>query len=504
MRAAELTLLKWRENPIAFVQDMFAPEEIDDWQAEALQNIARPTCDQMAFQSCKGPGKTCVEAWIAWWWLFTRPMAKVFATSINGKNLRDNLWSEMSLWLEKNRQINGLIAEQFEWGAQRIVNKKLAGAWYMSGRTWEKSADSQQQSAGLAGGHGDYTLFILDEVSGIPSAVMATAEASLSTGIENKILVAGNPLFLKGPLYDIVKKFPAKWYIIKITADPDNPRRSKRVKIEYARAQIQKWGRNHPYVIVNIMGEFPPVSANALLGPEEIEEAMARQLPNSDYDNAQKRMALDVAAFGDDANSLCKRQGLRVWPLLEQRALDTQQKVEWVIRAQREFGAEIQFIDGTGGFGSGVYDGLIAAGMSVPGGLNPMQIHFASKSLNPAYYNKRSEMWYEAALWVKRGGWLPKDDELAEELQATYTIDQATGKIRIEEKEHMKIRLGRSPDKADSFVLTFALPEVPANPQLQPGFHSGLFNPLDQNKRQTWDYDPHATEAPTWDKDPYR
>jgi hypothetical protein len=54
---------------------------------------------------------------------------------------------------------------------------------------------------------------------------------------------------------------------------------------------------------------------------------------------------------------------------------------------------------------------------------------------------------------------LPDDEDLPREAAAaTYTINNQ-GKIQIEEKEQIKKRLGRSPDKWDAFVLTFALPE---------------------------------------------
>ena len=72
------------------------------------------------------------------------------------------------------------------------------------------------------------------------------------------------------------------------------------------------------------------------------------------------------------------------------------------------------------------------------------------------------------AEWVKRGGALPKDEELAKELCApTYTFHN--GKIQIEEKEQIKKRLQFSPDKADALCLTFAIPDQPKAVMFVPG-----------------------------------
>lgn len=496
MRAGDQVILEWRGDAVRFVETNFRPASIDPWQLEGLKAISNPKTERIAFKSCKGPGKTCFLAWVLWWFLGTRPGAKVFATSITGKNLRDGLWSETAKWLARSDEVaggTGHLSGAFEWSTQRIVNRKNPGSWYASARTWEKQASDSDQSASMAGIHDDYTLVILDEVSGIPGGVLATAEGSLSTGVENKIVVAGNPLYLKGPLWDICHREAKLWKIFTITGDPDNPNRSPRVKIEYARQQIEKWGRNHPYVIVNIFGEFPPTSVDALLGPVEIEEAMQRQIEPSAFRTAQKRLGMDVAAYGDDPNILCRRQGLKVWPFEEQRNIDTAAKVNWVLTHIKDFGAEIEFIDGTGGFGTGTYDELLRAGHAGSGAVNPVLVHFNSRSSEREFFNKRSEMWWQAAQWVKRGGGLPNDPELAEELQATYHMDG--DKIRIEEKELMKQRLGRSPNKADAFILTFAYPEMSASAEsLLLGGNSSLPEYLTarlaEKEREDQDYDP--------------
>jgi hypothetical protein len=72
--------------------------------------------------------------------------------------------------------------------------------------------------------------------------------------------------------------------------------------------------------------------------------------------------------------------------------------------------------------------------------------------------------------WVKRGGALPNVAELIAELTTpTYTFKN--GKFLMEEKEHVKLRLGRSPDLADALAVTFGMVDMPA--AVRRGMQSG-------------------------------
>src|SRR6185295_1686252 len=106
--AAADNLRRWREQPPAFVREVFGATP-DPWQDDVL--AAFPSHQRLAMKACKGPGKTTVEAWLAWNFLLTRPHPKVAATSITADNLFDNLWTEMSKW----QQASELLKRTFEW-----------------------------------------------------------------------------------------------------------------------------------------------------------------------------------------------------------------------------------------------------------------------------------------------------------------------------------------------------------------------------------------------------
>src|SRR5262249_4635508 len=155
---------------------------------------------------------------------------------------------------------------------------------WLSARTWSRTADAQQQSLTLAGLHGDNTCVLLDESGGIPDGVMSTAEGTLSTkGGEHRIIQAGNPTHPEGPLYRACTNERHLWKLIEITGDPDDQIRSHRISIRWAQEQIEKYGRDNPWVLVNVFGQFPPSSFNTLLGPDQISAAMKRTLQESMY-----------------------------------------------------------------------------------------------------------------------------------------------------------------------------------------------------------------------------
>lgn len=442
------------------VRELFHVEP-DAWQLELLQ--AFPHKKRIGAKACKGPGKTAVLAWLAWNFLLTRPHPKIAATSISSKNLQDNLWTEMSKWQQKSP----LLMQAFEWTKQRIWARGHETTWWMSARNWSADADKATQADTLAGLHADYLLFILDESGSIPDAVMAAAEGGLATGIETHIVQMGNPTALSGPLYRACTTERSLWHMVEITGDPDDPRRSPRVDRQWALDQITKYGRDNPWVRVNVFGQFPPASLNALIGPDEVREAMSRHVARSVYEKAPRVLGVDVALFGDDETCLYPRQGVVAFPAMVLREPSTLQIAGHVARRWANFrgsdagaggleevpleAADGCFVDNTGGWGAGVIDQLRAMGR------DPVGVGFATKALDGQFANKRAEIIFNAVKWVKDGGALPDDPELlAEMVETTYSF--LGDKIVIEPKDQIKARLGRSPNRFDALALTFSFP----------------------------------------------
>jgi hypothetical protein len=109
------------------------------------------------------------------------------------------------------------------------------------------------------------------------------------------------------------------------------------------------------------------------------------------------------------------------------------------------------------------------------GGIDLIPINFSSNALDARYFNRRSEMYFKAADWVKNGGKLPNRPGLVKEAcAATYWFDK--GQLRVEEKDQIKKNLnGHSPDEWDAFMLTHALPDMPASFESLVGAPVGSF-----------------------------
>lgn len=445
VKVAADKLRTWRLHPDIFVREVFGVTP-DPKQDEILKIF--PSSPRIAMKASKGCGKTCTEAWLAWNFLLTRPHPKIAATSISGDNLSDNLWTEMAHWQNKSK----LLSEAFTWTKTRIFANDHPETWWMSARTWPKSGDKNQQSNTLAGLHADYIMFILDESGGIPDAVMASAEAALSSCKEGHLVQGGNPTHLEGPLYRACTTERKLWSVFEMTGDPDDPSRSPRVSVEWARSQIEKYGRDNPWVLVNVFGQFPPMSFNALIGPEELKQAVDRRYREPDFGQAPRILGIDVARFGDDSSIIFPRQGLQAFAPLQYRGLDGNTGSEYTLRKWNDWDADAVFIDNTGGFGASWIDNLIRLGK------DPIGIHFSQSSTDSQYYNKRAEMAFKLVEWIRRGGAIPDIPELIQALTVTtYTFKGE--QLLIEPKEDIKLKMnGNSPDHMDALMLTFALP----------------------------------------------
>ncbi len=443
-------LARWKADPVRFVVDNFHVEP-DWWQADMLRAYNRPDVKRVAGVACKGPGKTTVMSWAGWHFMATRPHCKVPCASINGSNLKDGLWAEFRKWQMRSP----ILMAAFEWTQTRIFEKKNPGTWFASFRTWAQDADPQQQANTIAGLHEDYLLWLLDEASEMPDGVVSAALAALMGGIETKAMIAGNCTRTSGPIWRASGQDRHLWHVTRITGDPDDPRRSPRIDIEEARRQIAEHGRDSYTVKVNILAEFPDRQADKLLDIRDCEVAMDRGVAEGAHINEARILGVDTARFGDDKSIIAPRQGRVCFKLKEFDQLDTVVMADQIIRVSDRWQADKVFID-EGGIGGGTVDQCRSRGYRVQG------INFGSKATDEKkFVNKRAEMYFKAAEWVTKGGGnLPEDRMLATELSAPIYWHDKLDRICIEPKDDIKARLGRSPDRADAFVLSFAHPVI--------------------------------------------
>lgn len=439
-------LYTYRWKPQVMVRELFKVVP-DAWQDEVLAEF--PYCPRQAMAACKGPGKTTVMAWLGWNFLLTRVEPKIGAVAITAANLDDGLWPEMAKWRNKS----DILQQQFEWTTKSIYLRARPETWFMSHKAWSKSANTEELGQTLAGMWADHVMFLLDEAGGIPIPIMRTAEAALQrTDTEGHIVIAGNTNSITGCLYDAVVTNRPDWRSYHITGDPDDPKRSPRIDIDYAREMIRKHGRDDPWVMINILAKFPSQGVNQLISADEVLACVGRHLHQHAYDWAPRILGGDVADFGDDSTVLFPRQGHAYFSPLVLRKMDPVQIAGHWMEKANQWGAHSIQVDATGGYGSGPIAIMRSQGFTV------LAVQFAGEPRDPKFYNKRAEIWWEFCENLKQGASLPSDcpELVAEASSATYAYKG--DRIIVEPKELMKQRLGRSPDHADAAACTHAYP----------------------------------------------
>src|SRR5439155_16610844 len=231
---------------------------------------ADPLKPRISMQACAGPGKTAVLAWCGWNFLACYAEKgehpKGAAVSIDASNLETNLWPELAKWQERSP----FLRAAFTWTKTRIFATDHPETWFLAARTFPKTANADEQGKTLSGLHSKYPLFLIDESGAMPTTVMRAAEQALATCTVGKILQAGNTLSRAGMLYAAATTLAHQWYVVRITADPNDPQRTPRVSAEWAQQQIDTYGRENPWVQAYILGQFPTASLNTLLGEDEV------------------------------------------------------------------------------------------------------------------------------------------------------------------------------------------------------------------------------------------
>jgi len=490
---AKARLRRWRDDPVLFVRECFGPTHlkdtghplvIDEWQVDAL--ISFRDNDRTALSACKGPGKSCVLAWAIWWFLTTHKDAKGICTSITADNLKDNLWTELAKW----RARSPIIERAFDQTSERISSVDRPKTWWCSARSFPQQADKTQQANTLAGLHGEYVFVVMDEIGDYPDGVVTAAEGILANDVVARILGAGNPTKVDGPLYRLTTKDRKRWTVIHITGDPQDPKRSPRISLAWANQMIEDWGRDNPWVMVNVLGLFPPLASDRLIGINHVTMAQERNARPLEYSSDAKIWGLDPARYGDDAAALCRRQGVvcfkfHIWRGLDGVELAT--RVANMIMEARaaDVGPDALFVD-VGGVGASAYDHLRMLGYV--GLIHP--IDFGSSPDDSRFLNKRAEIWWRMADWLKKApANLPTDPELVGELTGPAFKYAARGKqtkFLLESKEEMRKRGIPSPNKADALAMTFSAPVAPKSKEFQIAQLEGV-------QRCVIDYDPHTS-----------
>lgn len=449
----------WQKKPRLFFRDAM-DVTLDLWQEEATDLYVSHA--RLALLASKGPGKTSLLAMMCWHFFLCYYRPKIACMSISEAHLKSNLWAELLMWRSKSK----LLQASANDGLTRITLKGHEGYSFIDARSYPKSADTATMAASLAGLHNDNVAFFIDEGGSIPDAIYNTADAALSGGDSDRkkarLVTTGNPEKPEGTIYRAYKESlkehkdrdpeMPEWAVYRVTGDPLDPKRAPRVDIKWAQSQIKLYGRDNPWVKVNVLCEYPDVASDKLLTEAEVDAAMSRTLDEREVRRAQVRLGVDVARGGIDDSALVRRRGQKVYHIQTEPSSLNGPELAGVIKfIAKEKKVERVFIDNTGGYGGSVIDNLNLSGTTLY--VTPV-VYNATAQDKQRFANRRAEMYVRMRDWIKAGGCLPKDEKLKQELLAP-DIWFIGNKFQLEEKAQIKVKIGRSPDRADALAQTF-------------------------------------------------
>lgn len=431
---------------------------IESWSKprEIRESVARNR--HTAVPACHDSAKTHTAASIACWWLDVHKVGEAFvvSTAPSQHQVETLLWGEI-----RSMHDDAGLAGRITPAAARWVmgNDELVAF----GRKSADEVDPRKAMQSFQGKHARYMLVIIDEAGGVPKWLFDAVD-SLASNRNARVLAIGNP---DDPTshFATVCGPGSKYHVIPISAF-DTPaftgepvsevlRDEHLISHEYVE-EMALYGVDSHLYRSKVLGEFPETSDDTVCPVGQVVQAQARDL---DATQQPVILACDVARFGSDETVLATRRGPRVRIAKTYVGRDTMQTVGEISVAARSLAREskvpkefVQIVVDDVGVGGGVTDRLRELGE-----FQVIAFNGGNEPLTTDYPNRRSELWFAFAEQLREID-LDPDKKLAADLVAPHYKLDSRGRRVVEAKAETKKRLGRSPDRADAVLLTFAAP----------------------------------------------
>jgi len=223
--------------------------------------------------------------------------------------------------------------------------------------------------------------------------------------------------------------------------------------------------RSDPVIVAQEIDRNYEGSVSNVFMPADLVNTAMRRGPADVLPIGGLRVGLDVARFGDDKSAITFRRGRVVLKQIVLAKLDVAQvaaRCKMEIEAYKEVPEQIA-VD-TIGVGAGAADMLRAWYPDrmdrATGRMRKVvvDVNSASRMADGSHYNLRAFMWAQMKEWMREGS-IPNDNELKVDLTA-LRYNFKGGELILESKEDAKRRGVKSPDRADSLAMTFAIPTI--------------------------------------------
>lgn len=444
--------------PAAFVMDCFVwPDDPtrrpSAYQLEILEELT--TRKRVCVRSPHGAGKTALMAWLTWWFALTRDGEdwKIPTTASNWRQLDKFLWPEIHKW-----------AKKLDWekiGRLPLRDGKELLDLSIKLGTGEAFAIASDQPAMIEGAHADHLLYQYDEAKTIPAETFDAAEGAFAAG---NCLAAcfSTPGDMNGRFYEIQSRQRGyeNWWVRHITLE--EAIKAGRISKEWAMERKRQWGDKSSVYINRVLGDFAATEEDNVIALANIEAAVERWNVWSDNGKPGEYLGVgvDVARYGTDRTVLApmyEAENLIAFEnLIYSTKEDTMQTTGRVVPFLNRGGHAV--IDVVG-IGAGVVDRLREQGFEVMSFNTGERTRLTDKSGEVGFADTRSAAWwmFREALSPQsdRPIALPDDSYLIGDLTAPTWRMTSTGKIKVESKDDIKKRLGRSTDSADAVIMNY-------------------------------------------------
>jgi hypothetical protein len=445
--------LAWKADPVRWARDR-AGITLWSMQKQIIETVRDNP--QTAVHSCHEIGKSFIAAMAACWWIDVHPPGTAFVvtTAPTGPQVEAILW----------REINRIHARAGLRGRTNLTEWYLGRELVAYGRK-----PSEYNPSAFQGVHARYFLVILDEACGIPKSLWDSA-STLAANEYGRQLAIGNPDDPHGEFADNCRP-DSGWEVIHVGYEmtPNFTDEGKTLPRELTESLIhpswvegrrKKWGENSALFVSKCRGLFP-VDADAGVIPYSWLTA-CRYLEHPQ--GSQVEAGVDVGG-GGDRTIVRERRGTVVGREAVFIDNDPMRTVGRIAEVLRDWGVQRVKVDSTG-IGWGIYGRLrelstLANPVTRDGTHNAevVAVNFAESSSDPKQFlNRRAELWWLGRELSRLRAWdtaTLDDDTVAELTEPHYEIMDSSGKIKIEKKDDVIKRLGRSPDSAEALLLAF-------------------------------------------------
>jgi hypothetical protein len=415
-----------------------------------------------AISSGHGIGKSALLAWISCWGLSTFEDCKVVIMAGTGDQLKTKTQPEVAKWFR--RAVN---AELFEVNVTSVKVREQGReqTWRLDFLTW-----SEENPQASAGAHNALKrlVIIYDEAIGIPDVIWQTQEGAFTDADTEIIMIAFSQCARSSGMF-----FEAthgtqrdRW-----RAEVIDSRTVEGVNVSEINESIALYGENSDHVRVRWLGLYPLAGEGKFIDLQLVQDAQTRMVMT--LSDEPVVAGVDLSWGGSDDTVIRFRRGLdgRSIPAIKIRGEFTKnpavirERLADVLRSKYDGQpVSMMFLDnsGVGGNAGAILAGLLNLGLS-----NVMGVNFGDQAIHDQFYAlRRDEMWGRMKDWLRDGGAIDQDKDLAADLQKPILVKDIKQRIKLEPKDDMKKRLAKmgldssSPDDADALALTFAMPVV--------------------------------------------